>query len=64
MYAFFTSGLKPAEPIVWTVQGVAEDPKPPKDDEANDARLPEPTEPQAEAADDPKTDAVPTEEGS
>jgi len=38
-----------------------QDPTPPTDDEANDAALPEPTEPQGE---DVKTDDVPEEDPS
>ena len=40
-------------------QGFAEDPDPPVDDEANDAKLPEPDEPQG---DDVKNDEI--EEGT
>jgi hypothetical protein len=43
------------------MEGLADDPTPPTDDEENDAALPEPTEPQG---DDVKTDDVPEEDPS
>ena len=41
------------------MEGIAEDPNPPTDDEEQDAKLPEPTEPQG---DDVKTDPAPTDD--